>query len=376
MSGPIPASSPVRPGRLAWAVAVSAAIVVSAPGIGEVRAWLRSVLSLHFDPVVNAALALAVLGVLAATLARIREHRVARYALLLAALAIAVADAAANATGTAESNAVERFHFIEYGLIAWLFYRAVEPRHPTAADLSTILLPLLAGLLVGTADEALQWYVPGRVGEVRDILIDGVAVTAGLLFSLGLRPPPAFGWRLGRASVRRLALTAAIVVVALGGFVRVVHLATLVTDPAIGTFASRYPPDRLMALSADRATRWRAVPPPDAPPLYSREDHYRTEGLWHVQARNEAWDRGDVFAAWRENLILEKYFAPVLDAAHRWPPEQRADAERRTRGLEARPFTSRAERMPFYVWPKPLFWGGLGAVVAGLAGWALFPGAL
>ena len=40
--------------------------------------------------------------------------------------------------------------------------------------------------------------------------------------------------------------------------------------------------------------------------------------------------------AWRENLILERYFAPVLDTptyaspqANRWPPEQRADLERR-----------------------------------------------
>jgi hypothetical protein len=39
---------------------------------------------------------------------------------------------------------------------------------------------------------------------------------------------------------------------------------------------------------------------------------------------------------WHENLILEKYFAPVLDfptystgAGAKWPAEQRANAERR-----------------------------------------------
>ena len=62
-----------------------------------------------------------------------------------------------------------------------------------------------------------------------------------------------------------------------------------------------------------------------------REDHYLTEGLWHVQRRNQAWDSADAAAAWRENRILEKFYAPVLDTptyagptGHRWPAAQRA----------------------------------------------------
>ena len=53
-----------------------------------------------------------------------------------------------------------------------------------------------------------------------------------------------------------------------------------------------------------------------------------------MQRRNEHWDEGNVLAARHENLILEKYYAPVLDApsyvsaaGHRWPAEQRAHAE-------------------------------------------------
>ena len=74
-------------------------------------------------------------------------------------------------------------------------------------------------------------------------------------------------------------------------------------------------------------------------------------------------------AAWSENLILEKYYAPVLDTpsyisrtGHRWPPEQRADAEQRLGS--ARPaagsFESRADvaegRHFIRPWSPVVFW--------------------
>ena len=88
-----------------------------------------------------------------------------------------------------------------------------------------------------------------------------------------------------------------------------------------------------------------------------------TEGLQHVQARNRAWDAGDAFTAWRENLILERYFAPVLDTpsyvargGHRWNPAHRADAEGKVRGTDTRPFTSAAYPYPIFAWSPQLLW--------------------
>ena len=50
-------------------------------------------------------------------------------------------------TGNPTVDAVERFHFVEYGLITLLFYRAWRP----VGDASLlIVMPVLAGLLVGT----------------------------------------------------------------------------------------------------------------------------------------------------------------------------------------------------------------------------------
>ena len=69
-----------------------------------------------------------------------------------------------------------------------------------------------------------------------------------------------------------------------------------------------------------------------------------------MRARNDAWDRGDVARAWGENLILEKYFASVLDTpshisktGHRWHPDHRKDAAGRLAALGTPPpFVSEA----------------------------------
>jgi len=99
------------------------------------------------------------------------------------------------------------------------------------------------------------------------------------------------------------------------------------------------------------------------------------EGLWHIRRRNEDWTAGNYSGAWHENLVLERFYQPVLDtssyalpAGGRWPTEQRADAATRAGAAAASPFVSDAEPYPILIWPKPLFWSGVAlAVIAMLA---------
>jgi hypothetical protein len=85
-----------------------------------------------------------------------------------------------EATGNADVDVVQRFHFVEYGIITFLFYRAWR----ALEDPAILLLPALAGLLVGTADEWLQWFIPNRV--VRDCRhsLNGIAIGCGLCSAL------------------------------------------------------------------------------------------------------------------------------------------------------------------------------------------------
>jgi VanZ family protein len=290
---------------------------------------------------------------------------VPRYGAIAAAILIAVAYSAWNASPFPESNAVERFHFLQYGLITFLFYRAWRPLD----DGSILLLPLLAGLIVGTAEEWFQWFIPGRVGEISDVFLNLVAIGSGLLFSFAVDPPDRLRLSVAQASRPRLARMASAALLALAAFFHAVHLGFEVRDPEVGTFTSRYSGSELLALQAERTKRWRDAPPPTALVRLSREDQYLSEGLEHVHERNELWTDGDIRGAWFENRILEQYFAPVLDTAthagpgHRWPAEQRADAEDRgLHGSGGRPpdpaeaFVSDAYPYPVFAWSKRAYW--------------------
>jgi hypothetical protein len=231
-------------------------------------------------------------------------------------------------------------------------------------------------VVVGTADEWFQWFVPERVGEWRDIVLNVTAIGAGLLFSLGVERPAEFTRTWQPGSRRRLAIAALAAFIAIAAFIGTVHLGTIVTDERVGRFRSRYDAPELAALAADRAARWKVDPPPATLRRFAREDQYLSEGLWHVRARNAAWET-DVGRAWLENRILEAYFDPVLDVrtgvqpVNRWPAAQRLDAETRAARLDSVPFDSRAEPLPIYAWPGGVYWTVVAAIAALLA-WMAF----
>ncbi|HKV99739.1 MAG TPA: VanZ family protein, partial [Vicinamibacterales bacterium] len=292
-----------------------------------------------------------------------------RYAALVAAAGLAAFVALDTASASGAQNAVERFHFVEYGLVTALFYRAWRAR----GDLSIVLLPLIAGLIVGTLDEAWQWFVPERVGEWRDIFINFGAIGTGLLVSLAIAPPPTFAFDLTEGSWRRVCLLGALAVFTLALFMQTVHFGYLVHDNDVGRFRSKYTAEELLALSADRASLWSVTPPPMTLHRFSREGQYLAEALWHVRARNDAWAT-DIGRAWDENRVLEKYFAPVLGVKSyltpdgvKWPDGQRADAQARAGNAPRTAFFSHADPENFILlWPRHEFWAVVSGLILGL----------
>ena len=329
----------------------------------------------RFGVVINVLVAGAVAAAASAALVRIGSRRAFRYGALAAAVAVAAVSAVLTATPSASQNAVERFHFVSFGLITFLFYRAVQA-DAGEADLSLIGVPVIAALLVAIVDEWFQWFVPGRYGELRDIFLNFAAIASGLLFSLGISPPVRLTPRLRSSSQRVLAATASGFVLALAMFIHAVHLGHAIVDPQIGTFRSRYSEAQLKSLAVDRQSEWRVMPPPAQPPRMAREDQYLAEGVWHIMARNAAWEN-DLRTSWLENQILERYFSPVLDTpshaagVSRWPDAQRRDAEKRVGSVDRMsPFVSAAERHPIWTWSPLACWSialGLAAVLVASA---------
>lgn len=355
-------------GRLLVAVVTAVAVVATGPLIGGIRSWLRSTLTGDYRIVINAAMALAVAAALAAALARIRTARALRYAAVLSAVGVAVVFASLTASGNPDVDAVERFHFVEYAVVTWLFYRAWIHHH----DLSSLLLPVIATFVAGVAVETCQWFVPGRVGEWRDVGINFAAIASGLLFSVGVDPPGELRWRFLPPSRRAVGITTALCAVVIAGFLHLVHAGHVVRDVEVGDFHSRYDEGELLALARDRHERWRTDPPPLQLVRYSREDQYRTEGVLRIRRRNACWAT-NIRAAWRENVILEKFYGPVLDTpawdtpqASRWPPAQRSDLAQRLAKAPAAPCDPEVPEPWLFLWPPVWLW--IGAVAIATAG--------
>lgn len=364
------ASTRLRASQFVLAAVVAAAFVLSAPYIGQIRSSLRSAYPQHFVSIVGTVVAVAVIAALGAALLRIRERRALRYTVLAVSVVVAASFIRAHATGRPEVDVVEVFHFVEYGVITLLFYRAWRPLE----DASIFVLPFLASMFVGILEEWLQWFIPVRVGELNDVFLNSVAIGCGLLFSIGADPPPRFSAGLQQGSLSRIGRFLAVDLVALALFVHVVHLGYLVTDNEAGAFVSRYSRETLERLDREKRAEWLVTPLPTKLRRVSREDQYMSEGVVHVQERNEQWAAGHARAAWLENRILEKYFDAVLDApsyvsptGHRWSPEQvAAVSSQAASGSPAASYASDAYPYPIYVWPRTVFWVIVVAMAAGL----------
>jgi hypothetical protein len=360
-------------GWLLTAVISAAALVMSAPFIGQLRTTLSGLLGERFAALMATVVTVAAALGIGLALRAIRQRRLVGYAALGLAVRSAGSYAAASRTGMADVDAVERFHFIEYGVITLLFYKAWRPSN----DGSVLILPVLAAFIVGVFEEWLQWFIPVRIGEVRDVLLNLVAIGCGLLFCLGLDPPPRVSPSLAPRSRRLVAGLAVTAIVTFGLFFDSVHLGYEIAEREAGVFRSRYTPAQLAALADERADRWRRNPPLSWSRL-SREDQYFSEGVAHIQQRNRRWDEGNILAARHENLILEKYYAPVLDSpsylsatGHRWPAEQRAHAESWP-GPGFMIYDSDALPYPVLTWHRGLFWLGLSGLVFSVV-WLLRP---
>ena len=112
----------------------------------------------------------------------LRRHRAPVWAygvLALAALGYGVALSWLNA------QRLERTHLPEYGIAAWLAWRAVAPLMPdafagyaTAAALASV---------IGLGDELLQGVTPGRYYDLRDVGMNALGAVLGVLVLAAVR---------------------------------------------------------------------------------------------------------------------------------------------------------------------------------------------
>lgn len=81
----------------------------------------------------------------------------------------------------------ERLHLLEYGGLSWLIVWALPRDMPRGAQ---VLWTLGIISVVGTADEGIQWLLPNRVFEWKDVGLNIVSGAIGLGVLMAARPSP------------------------------------------------------------------------------------------------------------------------------------------------------------------------------------------
>lgn len=279
-------------------------------------------------------------------------------------------------------NPEEAFHFVQYGVLSLLLFRALSHRFP---DPSIYLAATLIGAAFGIFDELIQWIVPQRYFDYRDIGINALAIAlVQVALAAGIRPGLVRG-RPSRAGVQ-LCFRAAIAVLTLLLFClsntparmdaysryfpgaasldqATAEYGFRIEDPAIGVFFSRLPAAEL--LRQDRefgAAAAETINPVRNDPQYIRfleefpahRDPLAVEARIHLFCRDrhalKALSQQDpdqtralAHVAHRENQILKTYFSNTLSrSVFPWPQERELRIAELSQG--ERPYQSPVSR--------------------------------
>lgn len=111
-----------------------------------------------------------------------RASRILRWILVAAWATGIFAVSAVPGSGLPGGFSVQA-HFLEYGILAMLIYRALETDRPAV---STALLAIAIASAYGVSDEIHQAFVPLRTPDVRDWLVDTAGAVAGVALMLAL----------------------------------------------------------------------------------------------------------------------------------------------------------------------------------------------
>jgi hypothetical protein len=262
------------------------------------------------------------------------------------------------------ANPEEAIHFIEYGILGFFLFRAL--RHHID-DNSIYLAAFLMGTLVGTFDEILQWIVPGRYFDLRDV---GLNALSSALFQIllwkGVRlklPSDKIQAQPIRVISGLLAANLILLGLCLSNTPQRVKKYTQVfpflsglrsqeamsefkfkhKDPEIGIFYSRLTLEELVSIDRSKADEFgdllrvwqnkdyaeylRIFPGSVAPFLHEIRVHIfrRDKRLERAQSSDdEAVRRENFLIAYKENLILEKYFGLTLERSpYNWDVSQK-----------------------------------------------------
>ncbi len=265
----------------------------------------------------------------------------------------------------------EAVHLLEYGLLAFLIFRALSFK---IHDWTVYITSAFLVFIIGTADEFIQWLTPSRYWSYKDV---GINTLAGAFFMLAIAKginPTVINSKVRKYSAALLMKAALAALFVLGlclsntpeavhdytgkisGLSWLRHEETMTdygfrhSDPEIGTFYSHFSieelkrKDRNNSLTADDVLTLNTVSTERAHALIQKPpgpygSMFHFEFNMHILKRDLNYNKLSSDAttdetietamnALRENTILENFFSTTLErTAQTWSETKRSKAE-------------------------------------------------
>jgi hypothetical protein len=80
----------------------------------------------------------------------------------------------------------ERIHFVEYGILAFFLFRALRIDLPLVPS---FVWAFVIASLIGWGDEGIQYLLPNRYYDNRDVLLNSISALLGLFFTAAFYLP-------------------------------------------------------------------------------------------------------------------------------------------------------------------------------------------
>lgn len=257
-----------------------------------------------------------------------------------------------------KSNPTETVHFLEYGLLGFFLFKALNHH---IKDKSIYITATLFALLIGTFDEILQWITPQRYWDFRDVGLNGLSGGLIQLAIWKVRRPKIISEKFNAKSLRIFTSIFASCLIILGLCasntpIRVHSYTKQITwlsflqkeesmsefgykykDPEIGVFYSRLSSKELQKADKLRGEEYTQILNESVDKDYEQflreynpiKDPFMHELRVHIFRRDINFKKGKsashlskkkefYLIAYKENLILEKYFTQSIKNSVYW----------------------------------------------------------
>ncbi len=258
---------------------------------------------------------------------------------------------------------VETAHFLEYGLLSFFLFKALNHN---IKDKSIYLTATFFALLIGTFDEIIQWITPKRIWNFRDV---GLNVISGGLFQLAMWKvirPKIISEKINTKSLRMFSAVFSSCLIILGlcvsntpnrvyNYTKRIHWLFFLQkeepmsefgykykDTEIGVFYSRLSPSILQKIDKQKGKEYAQIIDKSANKDYEKfirkynpiSNPFMHELRVHIFRRDRYFENGNKtsnlnekkefhLVAYKENLILEKYFSrSSQNSVYRWDEDE------------------------------------------------------